>query len=188
MQHISLLQHPPSLLRELLTATTPRDKGVRKNIFKYNNALCMASVHANWVSRGEGQSGVNQTVTLQGRIVISLVLCRPLRADGRLSCLCTFTTPTLMYILSFMSLHELARDNAPTDRYNIVIRADKRPANEHVRRYNGRSCSEVAPLIPDNEDGMIGKRDILVRKRGQATRTGKRSWTKRASATGRPTL
>ncbi len=28
----------------------------------------MASVHANWVSRGEGQSNFNPTVTLQGRI------------------------------------------------------------------------------------------------------------------------
>ncbi len=37
-----------------------------------------------------------------------------------------------------------------------------------MRRYNGPSCSAVAALIPGNEDGMIGKRDILVRKRGQA--------------------
>ncbi len=71
-----------------------------------------------------------------------------------------------------MSLHELARDDAPTDRYQIDIHADKRPANEHIRRYNGPSCSEVAALIPDNEDGMIGKRDILVRKRGQVNTNG----------------
>ncbi len=67
------------------------------------------------------------------------------------------------YVQSFMSLHEFARDNAPTDRYKIVIHADKRPENEHVRRYNGPSCSEVAARIPGNYDGMIGKRDILVR-------------------------
>ncbi len=42
------------------------------------------------------------------------------------------------YVKSFMSLHDLARDNAPTDRYRIVIHAYKRPANEHVRRYNVR--------------------------------------------------
>ncbi len=71
-----------------------------------------------------------------------------------------------------LSLRELARGNAPTHRYKIVIHADKRPANEHVRRYNGPSCSEVAALIPGNEDGMIGKRDILVRKRGQADSNG----------------
>ncbi len=68
------------------------------------------------------------------------------------------------HVQSFMSLHELALDNAPTNRYKIVIHADKRPANEHVRRYNGPPGSEGAVLIPGNVDGMIGKRDILVRK------------------------
>ncbi len=71
-----------------------------------------------------------------------------------------------------MSLHELARNNAPTDRYKIVIHADKKPANEHVRCYNGPYCSEVAALIPGTEDGVIGKRDILVRKRGRANSNG----------------
>ncbi len=77
-----------------------------------------------------------------------------------------------MYVQSFMSLHELARDNAPTNRYEIVIHADKRPANEHVRCYNGPSYSVVAALIPGNEDGMIVKRDILVRKRAQRNSNG----------------
>ncbi len=77
-----------------------------------------------------------------------------------------------MYVQSFMSLHELARENVRTDRYKIVIHSDKRPANEHVRRYNGPFCSEVAALILGNEDGMIGTRDILVRKRGQADWNG----------------
>ncbi len=34
------------------------------------------------------------------------------------------------------------------------------------------SCSEVAELLPGNEDEMIGKREILVRKRGQANSNG----------------
>ncbi len=76
------------------------------------------------------------------------------------------------YVQSFMSLIELARDNAPTERYKIVIHADQRPANEHVRRYNGPSSSDVAALIPGNDNGVIGQRDILVRKRGQANSTG----------------
>ncbi len=71
-----------------------------------------------------------------------------------------------------MIQHELARDNAPTERYKIVIHAEKRPANEQVRLYNGPSCSEVAALTPGNEDVMIGKRDILVRKRGQTNSNG----------------
>ncbi len=54
-ENIPLLQDPPQLLRQLLSGDTPRDKSFWKNIVKYNNALCMASVHANWVNQGEGQ-------------------------------------------------------------------------------------------------------------------------------------
>ncbi len=71
-----------------------------------------------------------------------------------------------------MSLHEFARDIAPTDRHKIVIHADKRPANEHIHRSNGSTCSELAALIPGDEDGMIGKGDVLFRKRGQGTANG----------------
>ncbi len=78
------------------------------------------------------------------------------------------------YVQSFISLHELARDNAHTERNKIVIRADKRLVNEHIRCYNGPSCSEVAALIPTNEDGMIGKRDILVINVAKLTPTGMR--------------
>ncbi len=45
VQHITLLPDPPSLLSELLTGSTPREKGFRNNTVKYNYALCMASVH-----------------------------------------------------------------------------------------------------------------------------------------------
>ncbi len=71
-----------------------------------------------------------------------------------------------------------ARDNAPSDRHKIIIHADSRPANEQVRSYNGPSWSEFAALIPGNEDGMIRKRDILVRNAAKPTRTAMRSWTK----------
>ncbi len=72
------------------------------------------------------------------------------------------------YLQSVLSLHELVHGNAATDRYRIVIHADKRLGNEHVRRCNGPSCSEVAALIPGNENGVIGNRDIIVRTRGTA--------------------
>ncbi len=72
------------------------------------------------------------------------------------------------YVLSFMSLHELARDNAPTDLYRIVIDADKRLGNEHVRRYNGPLCSARAALIPENED----KRGHLSEETRQSNANG----------------
>ncbi len=126
----------------------------------------MASVYANWVSRCEGQSGFNPTVILQGRIChfIGALQPAPCRRPALLSVyihdtefdvqselgsqniagadaallrnLASMLNQNNTYVQSFMSLHELARDNAPTDRYKVVIHADKRPANEHVRRYN----------------------------------------------------
>ncbi len=154
----------------------------------------------NWVSKGERQSGFNPTVTLQIRIhhFLGALQTAPGRRPPFLSVyihdtdfdvqselqnftgvdralfrnLASMLNQNNTYVQSLMSLHELALDNAPTDRYKFVIHADERPTNEHVCRYNGPSCSEVAALIPGNEDGMIGKRDILVKKRGQANSNG----------------
>ncbi len=41
-----------------------------------------------------------------------------------------------------------------------------------MRRYNGQTCFEFSALILGNEDGMIGKRDVLVRERGRANSSG----------------
>ncbi len=195
LQHILLLQDPPSFLRQLLNVSTPRYKAFRKNIVKYNNALCMASEHANWVSRGEGKSGFKLTVTLQGRNQHWCFAAASGRTPAFMSVYIHYTDfdlqselrsrnfagvdPALLTnpanmlnrqkvdVQSFMSLHELARENAPTNRYKIVFHADKRHANEHLLLYNGPSYSELT-LIPGNERRVIGKRDILLRRRGQA--------------------
>ncbi len=52
-EHMPLLQDPPHILQELLTQDTSEASG---NIVRYNRALSMASVHANWVHRVEGNS------------------------------------------------------------------------------------------------------------------------------------
>jgi len=62
-------------------------------------------------------------------------------------------------------------DNAPEE-YRMVIHADRRPSSEHARRYNGPSASEVAALIPGSEDGEVGRRDIVLRRRGQVNSNG----------------
>ncbi len=46
--------------------STPRGEGFRKETVKPNDALCTASVHAKWMSKGEEESGFNPTVTLHG--------------------------------------------------------------------------------------------------------------------------
>ena len=72
------------------------------------------------------------------------------------------------YVQTFLCMREWAQSphNNTPDSYQIVIYADRGPSNEHVRRYNGPEASEVAALIPGNEDGEIGRRDIVVRRRG----------------------
>ncbi|CDF38639.1 unnamed protein product [Chondrus crispus] len=71
------------------------------------------------------------------------------------------------YVQTFLCMREWAQspqNNCPAT-YQMVIHADRRPSHEHVRRYNGPEASEVAALIPGNEDGEIGRRDIVVRRR-----------------------
>lgn len=63
-----LLPDPPEPLKQLLTGQDTRATRFRRHIRAYNNALCLASVGANWVSRGPGRSTFNPTMTLQGRI------------------------------------------------------------------------------------------------------------------------
>ncbi|CDF38382.1 ATP dependant DNA Helicase PIF1 [Chondrus crispus] len=78
------------------------------------------------------------------------------------------------YVQTFLCMREWAQSphkNTPAA-YQMVIHADSRPSYEHVRRYNGPEASEVAALIPGNEDGEIGRRDIVVRRRGTLNSNG----------------
>ncbi len=202
---IPLQKDPPALLRTLLTGEESRSKNFRRNIVRYNNALCMASVHARWVTRGQGKSSFNPTATLQGRVhhflgalepapgkrpaFLSVYIHDPdLEVQSRIrtqnvagveGTVLKELTRMLMgcnsYVQTFLSLQDIVNEGAATDRYKIVIHADKKPAAEHVRRYNGPSCSEVAALIPGNEDGAVGKRDIVVRRRGVLNENGSKA-------------
>ena len=72
------------------------------------------------------------------------------------------------YVQTFPCMREwaqFAHNNTPAA-YQMFVHADCRPSHEHVRRHNGPEASEVAALIPGNEDGEIGRRDIVVRRRG----------------------
>ncbi|CDF38542.1 unnamed protein product [Chondrus crispus] len=78
------------------------------------------------------------------------------------------------YVQTFLCMREWAQsphNNTPTP-YQMVIHADRRPSHEHVRRYNGPEASEVAALTPGNEDGEIGRRYIVVRRRGTLNSNG----------------
>ena len=59
---------PHVLLRDLLTSDSAEGKPFRKNFRGYNSALAMASVGAEFVSRGPGISKYNPTITVHGRM------------------------------------------------------------------------------------------------------------------------
>lgn len=71
-----------------------------------------------------------------------------------------------------MTLRDWAfAENRPDD-YTMVIHAEKRPAAEHVRRYNGPTASEVAAIIPGPENGEVAGRYIILRRRGVLRNSG----------------
>jgi len=66
--HLPTFPEPPPLLRELLVSSSSDAKHFRKHIRSYNSALAMASVRADFVSRGAGESAYNPTITVHGRM------------------------------------------------------------------------------------------------------------------------
>lgn len=47
----------------------------------------------------------------------------------------------------------------------MIIRSDRRPASEHFHRYNDPQASEIAAIILEAEDGIIGRQDIIIFRR-----------------------
>ena len=62
------------------------------------------------------------------------------------------------YIRSFKA----AIEQAPASEFRVVINADKKPSNEHARRFNLPQCNEVAIIMKDES---FGKRDIILHSR-----------------------
>lgn len=57
-------------------------------------------------------------------------------------------------------------DHMNNDQFNILIRADKRPAGAHARQYNAPTTDEIAVIIPNyNANTGAQRRDILLRRR-----------------------
>ncbi|CDF36122.1 unnamed protein product [Chondrus crispus] len=146
---LPLLPDPPALLRSLLIDDTPRACSFRKNIRAYNVALSMASTRTRLGTSRQLEEA------LMTQLTHMLHECNP-------------------YVQTFLCMREWAQspqNNCPAT-YQMVIHGDRRPSHEHVRRYNGPEASEVAALIPGNEDGEIGRRDIVVRRRGTLNSNG----------------
>lgn len=65
----------------------------------------------------------------------------------------------LRLVLSFKN----ALEHMPTDNYKVIIKADKRPRNEHQGRFNEPSEDDIAVVISGMEESQ--GRDIILHKR-----------------------
>ena len=59
-------------------------------------------------------------------------------------------------------LFKTSLEMMPSDDHRIVIRADKRPAGEHERRYNAPTMNEIAILVVGEN---LESRYIVIRRR-----------------------
>lgn len=60
-----------------------------------------------------------------------------------------------------VKLFKTALEMMPSDDHKIVIRADKRPAGEHERRFNAPTLNEVAIVVVGEN---LESRDIILRR------------------------
>ncbi|KIH68829.1 hypothetical protein ANCDUO_00836 [Ancylostoma duodenale] len=67
--------------------------------------------------------------------------------------------------INLVKVFKTALERMPTDEYSIVIRADKRPAGEHERRFNAPTVDEVAVIMVGDESD---RRDIIIQKRNDS--------------------
>ena len=162
----------------------------------------MASVNANFVSRGPGSSKHNPTLTVHGRLHHEMGALIPEETKkprycavyihdtnyetqaniihefhGRLQIdllkeLLIMLHEVNPYIKTFTCMHELCMKSDIVETYNLVIHANKKPEKEHTRRYNAPDASEVAAIIVGSEDELIGRTDVVLRYRAKLNENG----------------
>ncbi|CAE1157437.1 unnamed protein product [Acanthosepion pharaonis] len=172
------LHEPSTPLRRLIAGSHPDSKHFLKTIRQYNNFFQMTSFGAQ-VVREEGwmlsfkiQGQVYHRIgsllpeetstpkflqlyfiadyNLQAEIQIGILPLsgRVSRRDVILLLLQAMLHGVNSYIRSF----KYALENAPFPSFSIVIDADKRPHDEHERRYNAPACNKVAAIIHGEQD------------------------------------
>lgn len=178
------LQMPPLELFSYMTGETPESKHFLQNIRRYNACFQMTSFGATFIHDADG---FNTVFKIQGQIYHRIGSLLPLpnetpkflqiyfMGDNQLEVdqRCANFTGLRREIIGELQhlLHEhnqlintfkTARERMISDRYKVVIRADKKPVGEHERRYNAPQVDEVAVVIVDND---CSQRDIIIQRR-----------------------
>lgn len=175
---------PPPFLLNLLNGTDNRSANFRTNIRSYNNAFQMTS----FGHRDGSVTGWNPTVRVQGQVyhLIGTLLppdgvmpnflqvyfidnqTQEISLRGRQN---TLDQEIMLHLTAMLHEHNMyvktlksAKDTLILKEQQghtmkVVIREDKRPQQEHARRFNQQQSSEVAILM-DNEP--TEHRDIIL--------------------------
>lgn len=170
-------------IQELFFGDYPEARAFITNIRKYNGVFQMTSFGANIIR----PDGYNPTFKIQGQVYHRIGPLLPSPGELPTYLQIYFMGDAAMQIERRTGLYEGMRpnivgifqalldrsnrlieifrtniDRLPSENHQIVIRADRRPAGEHERRFNAPLNDEVAILFVE---GQQPHRDVAVRRR-----------------------
>lgn len=177
------LNDPPEPLLSLMTGASHESKHFLTNICKYNSCFKMTSFGATKIIN----DGFMPTFKVQGQIYHRIGSLLPSENDdykflqiyfmgdkeeesNRRCNIIGGTRHEIITILqelfhthnNVVKMFKTAFEKMPSNNYQVVIRADKKPPGEHERRFNTPMDDEIAVVMIGTE---FGKRDIVVEKR-----------------------
>jgi hypothetical protein len=177
------LRPPPQPLESLMSGITPESKHFLDNIRKYNSCFQMTSFGA---SEEVFESGFMPTFKVQGQVYhrvgsllppsneehkfLQIYFMGDERKEVQQRCknmpgVRVDIVKKLQQMLHqhniYVDFFKTALQRMPSDKYKVVIRADKKPEGEHERRFNEPVTNEVAIVIAGN---AFDRRDIVLEK------------------------
>jgi hypothetical protein len=180
------LLEPIDPLRAYMSGTNAESNHFLANIRRYNSCFQMTSFGA--TTRVQ-ETGFMPTFKVQGQVyhMCGSLLPQPnndakflqiyfmgdeqLEVDQRCKYIPGTRKDIVLKLQRFLHLHnnfiqvfKTALEKMPTNEYQIIIHADKRPTGEHERCFNAPTVNEVAVVIAGNESSH---RDIIVHKRSE---------------------
>ncbi|RCN48933.1 hypothetical protein ANCCAN_05042 [Ancylostoma caninum] len=181
------LNPPPEPLLSYMPGTTTESKHFLQNIRRYNSCFQMTSFGTTATVQ---EGGFMPTFKVKGQIYHRVGSLLPLPSETpkflqiyfmgdeeqEVNQRCENTDGTRRNIVlnlqrmfhqhnNLVKVFKTALERMPTDEYRIVIRADKRPAGEHERRFNAPTVNEVAVVMVEDE---FERRDIIIQKRNDS--------------------
>lgn len=162
---LPLLEVPPEPLQSYFAATTPNSRHFLENIRKYNSCFQMTSFGPKLIS----EDGFMPTFKIQGQIYHKIGSFLPtidndakflqihfmgnenLEINQRNQITSGTKHEITLDLQIFLRKHnnlikmfKTAFEQMPSDEYKIIIKPDRKPINEHERRFNVPTVNEVA--------------------------------------------